>query len=113
MRILTASALTVCVALASPRALSQSEPLQITNLSPLASLRVIPSQRSVEAARGLSWVASTTLSNHFTVEKRDRETLFLDGQTDALTLSLRYGLPNQWDVEVTLPWRHHSGGLYR
>ena len=110
MRILTASALTVCVALASPRALSQSEPLQITNLSPLASLRAIPSQRSVEAARGLSWVASTTLSNHFTVEKRDRETLFLDGQTDALTLSLRYGLPNQWDVAVTLPWRHHSGG---
>jgi hypothetical protein len=34
----------------------------------------------------------------------------LDGQTDALTLSLRYGLPQHWDVEVTLPWRHHSGG---
>jgi len=111
MRILAASALTVCVALASPRALSQSEPLQITNLSPLASLRAIPSQRSVEAARGLSWAASTTLSNHFTVEKRDRETLFLDGQTDALTLSLRYGSPQHWDVEVTLPWRHHSGGF--
>ena len=111
MRILTASALTVCVALASPRALSQSEPLQITNLSPLASLRAIPSQRSVEAARGLSWAASATLSNHFTVEKGDEEALFLDGQTDALTLSLRYGLPNQWDVEVTLPWRHHSGGF--
>jgi hypothetical protein len=45
------------------------------------------------------------------VEKRDRETLFLDGQTDALTLSLRYGSPQQWDVEVTLPWRHHSGGF--
>ena len=111
MRILTASALTVCVALASPRALSQSEPLQITNLSPLASLRAIPSQRSVEAARGLSWAASATLSNHFTVEKGDEEALFLDGQTDALMLSLRYGLPNQWDVEVTLPWRHHSGGF--
>jgi hypothetical protein len=111
MRILTASALTVCVALASPRALSQSEPLQITNLSPLASLRAIPSQRSVEAARGLSWAASATLSNHFTVEKGDEEALFLDGQADALTLSLRYGLPNQWDVEVTLPWRHHSGGF--
>ena len=111
MRILTASALTVCVALASPRALSQSEPLQITNLSPLASLRAIPSQRSVEAARGLSWAASATISNHFTVEKVDEEALFLDGQTDALTLSLRYGLPQYCDVEVTLPWRHHSGGF--
>jgi hypothetical protein len=74
-------------------------------------LRAIPSQRSVEAARGLSWAASATISNHFTVEKGDEEALFLDGQTDALTLSLRYGLPQYWDVEVTLPWRHHSGGF--
>ena len=111
MRTLKTSALAICIALASPRALSQSDPLQITNLSPLASLRAIPSQRSVDTARGLSWAASSTLSNHFTLENKGEESLFLDGQTDALTLSLRYGLPKQWDVEVTVPWRHHSGGF--
>ena len=37
--------------------------------------------------------------NHFTMESEGDESLFLDGQTDALTLSLRYGLPQQWDVE--------------
>ena len=88
MRILTASALAACCAVASLAAFGHSEPLQITNLSPLASLRAIPSQRSAEPARGLSWAASATLSNHFTVENRGEESLFLDGQTDALTLSV-------------------------
>ena len=111
MRTLTASALAACCALAPLAAFSQSEPLQITNLSPLASLRAIPAQRSVDTARGFSWAASASLSNHFTMENEGEESLLLDGQTDALTLSLRYGLPQQWDVEVTVPWRHYSGGV--
>ena len=111
MRTLTASALAACCALAPLTAFSQSEPLQITNLSPLASLRAIPAQRSVDIARGFSWAASASLSNHFTMENEGEESLLLDGQTDALTLSLRYGLPQQWDVEVTVPWRHYSGGV--
>ena len=110
-RTLVASALAICTVLASSLAFGWSEPLQITNLSPLASLRAIPSQRSVDTARGFSYAASATLSNHFTVENSEEESLFLDGQTDALTLSLRYGLPNQWDVEVNVPWRNHSGGF--
>jgi len=111
MRTLTASALAACSALVPLAAFSQSEPLQITNLSPLASLRAIPAQRSVDTARGFSWAASASLSNHFTMENEGEESLLLDGQTDALTLSLRYGLPQQWDVEVTVPWRHYSGGV--
>ena len=110
-RTLLARVLAICTVLASSISFGQSEPLQITNLSPLASLRAIPSQRSVDTPLGLSWAASATLSNHFTLERKGEEFLFLDGQTDALTLSLRYGLPQQWDVEVTLPWRHHSGGF--
>ena len=110
-RALATSALAICTALASALTFGRSEPLQITNLSPLASLRALPFQRSVDTPRGLSWAASATLSNHFTVENKGEESLFLDGQTDALTLSLRYGLPKQWDVEVTVPWRHHSGGF--
>ena len=111
MRTPTASALAACCALAPLAAFSQSEPLQFTNLSPLASLRAIPAQRRVETARGFSWAASASLSNHFTMENEGEESLLLDGQTDALTLSLRYGMPQQWDVEVTVPWRHHSGGV--
>ena len=45
------------------------------------------------------------------MENEGEESLLLDGQTDALTLSLRYGLPQQWGVEVTVPWRHYSGGV--
>ncbi len=110
-RTLIASALAICTSLMSSLAFGQSEPMQITNLSPLASLRAIPSQRSVDSPRGLSWAAFAALSNHFVVESEGEESLFLDGQTYALTLSLRYGLPQQWDVEVTVPWRHYSGGF--
>ena len=109
-RTIIASALAACCALAPLAAFSQSEPLQITNLS-ARFLRAIPAQRSVNTARGFSWAASASLSNHFTMENEGEESLLLDGQTDALTLSLRYGLPQQWDVEVTVPWRHYSGGL--
>ena len=109
-RTIIASAWAICL-LVSSTTFGQSEPLQITNLSPLASLRAIPSQRSVGTPLGLSWAASASLSNHFTMENEGEESLLLDGQTDALTLSLRYGLPQQWDVEVTVPWRHHSGGF--
>ncbi len=110
-RTLAASALAICAVLVSSFTFGQSEPLQITNLSPLASLRAIPAQRSVDTPLGFSWAVSATLSNHFTEEIEGDESLFLDGQTDALTLSLRYGLSQQWDVEVTVPWRHHSGGF--
>ena len=88
IRTLTASLLTACCALAPLVAFSQSEPLQITNLSPLASLRAIPAQRSVDTARGFSWAASATLSNHFTTETEGEELLLLDGQTDALHYQL-------------------------
>ena len=107
-----ASAWAICTLLVSSITFGQSEPLQITNLSPLASLRAIPAQRSVDTARRFSWAASASLSNHFTMENEGEESLLLVGQTDALTLSLRYGLPHQWDVEVTVPWRHYSGGGY-
>ena len=60
---------------------------------------------------GISGAASATLSDHFTEEIEGDKSLFLDGQTDVLTLSLHYGLSQQWDVEVTVTWRHHSEGF--
>ena len=51
------------------------------------------------------------IANHFVVQSAAAEMLYLDGQTDRLALSLRYGFANDWDIELTLPWLHHSGGF--
>ena len=82
-----------------------SEPLPVLNQSPLAVLRALPAQRSAEVEAGLSWSIAGSISNHFTVQEYDSGSLFLDGQSDVLSVAFRYGFLEDWDVEVTLPWR--------
>ena len=111
MRALATSLVAASMIGAPLHATAQSEPLQISNLSPLASLRAQPRQRDAQTLPGLSWAVSGTISNHFTVQNGSDESLLLDGQTDTLAMSLRYGFAPGWDVEAFLPWRHHSGGF--
>lgn len=86
-------------------------PIMIANLSPLAVLRGLPSQRSAGVQRGSVVTMSHSLSNHFTIEESGDESLVLDGQTDLLSVSLRYGFDTDWDIELTLPWVQHSRGF--
>ncbi|MFL2502757.1 MAG: DUF3187 family protein [Luminiphilus sp.] len=88
-----------------------SEPLPVLNQSPLAALRAVPAQRSAEVEAGLSWSIAGSIANHFTLRESDSESLFLDGQSDVLSVAFRYGFLEDWDVELTVPWRHHSGGF--
>ena len=86
-------------------------PIMISNLSPLAALRGLPTQRHADVQLGSIVTVSQSLSNHFTVEESGDESLMLDGQTDVLSASLRYGFNPHWDIEVTLPWVQHSRGF--
>ena len=86
-------------------------PIMISNLSPLAALRGLPTQRHADVQLGSVVTVSQSLSNHFTVEQSGDESLMLDGQTDVLSVSLRYGFDPDWDIEVTLPWVQHSRGF--
>ena len=87
-----------------------SEPLPVLNQLPLAALRALPAQRSAEVEAGLSWSIAGSIANHFTVQESDSG-LLLDGQSYVLSVAFRYGFLEDWDVEVTVPWRHHSGGF--
>ena len=86
-------------------------PIMISNLSPLAALRGLPTQRQADVQLGSIVTVSQSLSNHFTVEQSGDESLMLDGQTDVLSVSLRYGFDLDWDIEVILPWVQHSRGF--
>ena len=111
MRILSTSTVILWWLLMGISPAFASEPLPVLNQSPLAALRALPAQRSAEVEAGLSWNIAGSISNHFTVQESDSGSLFLDGQSDVLSVVFRYGFLENWDVELTVPWRHHSGGF--
>ena len=89
----------------------ESEPLPVSNLSPLANLFALPAQRSATVEEGWSASLNGTIANHFAVQGGSGEQLLLDGQTDGMELTFRYGWAHNWDVEVRLPWLRHHGGF--
>lgn len=88
-----------------------SEPLHAVNQSPIAALRALPAQRSAELEDEFSWHIAGSVSNHFTVQGSESESLFLDGQSNVLSIIFRYRFADNWDVDLSIPWRHHTGGF--
>jgi hypothetical protein len=52
----------------------------------------------------------TSVSSHFVVAEKPAETLRLDGETWRLKLDLRYGISDDWEIQLELPWLSHRGG---
>ncbi len=96
--------------LVSPQALS--EPLQVKNLSPIAGLLGLPSQRGRASSEAGVWQIDTHASwaSHFVLDDSRREALLLDGETRRLALDLRYAPAPGWELQLELPWLQHTGG---
>jgi hypothetical protein len=97
--------------LLAPAALA-SEPLYVRNLSPVAGLFGLPSQRDA-ATLGRSELALAlhgSVASHYVNESNANEILNLDGETLRFALELRYGLAQDWDLQLELPWVEQSGG---
>ncbi len=88
------------------------EPLYVKNLSPVAGLFGLPSQRSAQTVnRGESSLAlHASIASHYVVDGDDDEAINLDGETQRLALEWRYGLADNWEVQLEVPWLDHSGG---
>lgn len=95
-----------------PAAAQAAEPLYAKNLSPVACLIGLPSQRAAAAgpAGSLDVALHTSVASNFVSEFRDGEEINLDGETIRLALELRYALADKWDLQLELPWLDHSGG---
>jgi len=89
-----------------------SEPLYVKNLSPVAGLLGLPSQR--DAYTTPSGVVATALhssiASQYINDSSSTEFLNLDGETLRFALQLRYGLAQNWDVQLEVPWLDQSGG---
>lgn len=89
-----------------------SDPLYVKNLSPVSGLFGLPSQRSADTApnRGFGAAVHSSIANHFALDSDRDEFLNLDGETIRVALDLRYGLWQDWEVQLEIPWMDHSGG---
>lgn len=103
-----AALLTVLGALSA----AASEPLYVKNLSPVAGLIGLPSQRDAytTAEGGVMLGLHGSLASQYVNDSNSNEFLNLDGETTRLALELRYGLAQNWDVQLELPWLDQSGG---
>ena len=87
------------------------EPLWVENLSPMASLLALPSQRSADIREGLSVTLHSDIATHFVSQTRGDETVFFDGETQRHSLGLRWGLSSNWELSAVLPFTRHGGGF--
>jgi hypothetical protein len=87
------------------------EPLWVENLSPLASLLALPSQRSADIREGLSVTFHSDIATHFVSQARSGELVFFDGETQRHSLGLRWGILPDWELSAVVPFTRHSGGF--
>ena len=91
---------------------SASDPLYVKNLSPVAGLIGLPSQRDAQTTPSGQMAAAlySSVANDYVNESSDTEFLNLDGETLRVALELRYGLTENWDIQLEVPWLQQSGG---
>lgn len=89
-----------------------SEPLYVKNLSPVAGLLGLPSQRDANTTSQGEWAVAVhgSLASHYVNESNATEFLNFDGETGRVALELRYGLAENWDLQLEVPWLDQSGG---
>ena len=87
------------------------EPLWVENLSPMAALLAIPSQRSADIREGLSVTLHSDIATHFVSQSRSDETVFFDGETERHSLGLRWGMSSDWELSAIVPFTRHGGGF--
>ncbi|MEH6608603.1 MAG: DUF3187 family protein [Halioglobus sp.] len=95
-----------------PEAMADSEPLYTKNLSPVAGLFGLPAQRSARiGSAGVSSLAlHGSVASHYVSDSESAEVLNFDGESQRLALEWRYGLTDNWDLQLEVPWLDHSGG---
>lgn len=88
------------------------EPLYVKNLSPVTGLLGLPSQRDAATAdKGSLQVAlHSAIANSYVLDNSADEYLNQDGEITRFALELRYGLADNWDVQLEVPWLEHDGG---
>ncbi len=92
--------------------LAADEPLYVKNLSPVTGLFGLPAQRAASSQdRGsLGLALHSSVASNYVLDANSHEYLNLDGETLRVALDLRYGLAQDWDLQLEVPWLQQGGG---
>ena len=103
----------VCGLFPSVYSLAESihEPLWVENLSPIAALVALPSQRSADVREGLSVTLHSDVATHFVSQSSREERVFFDGETQRHSVALRWGVSPEWELTTVIPFTKQSGGF--
>lgn len=88
-------------------------PLPVSNQSPVMGIFGIPRAQGADTlgTGNTQWDATLDLTSHFTGNEAGRESIFLDGETTRLAIQARYGISDNWNLGVEVPWVHHGPGF--
>ncbi|GAB3273702.1 DUF3187 family protein [Parahaliea aestuarii] len=102
-----------CAATSLPLSAAGEEPLYVKNLSPVAGLVGLPSQRSAAVGEAGAWQLALhgSVASHYVSDRGAREALNLDGETQRLALELRYAFAPDWELQLELPWLRQDAGF--
>ena len=92
--------------------LSITEPFAVSNFSPLVKIHGLPAPRSAKilpkgALRG---TIHASLSNNFSKSMNEKQSVILDGESLNMELTIDFGVGNDAELSLVIPYLKHSGG---
>lgn len=88
-----------------------SQPLWAENLSPMAQLVALPSQRSAHIAQSWQWELHSAIASHWTIQSSGNTAVRFDGESTRAIAAFEWGFAPRWSARVSLPWINHGGGF--
>lgn len=87
-------------------------PFATSNQSPFVQVYGLPAAQSADltAAGRFNAGFQFDVSNNFTINNKGGEDISIDGETYRANLRLRYGLTDDIEVGIDIPYLSHSGG---
>lgn len=93
---------------------SITEPFHTRNQSPLVQIYGLPVTEgaTIVPAHRLDIRLLNDFANNGTFATSSRERILLDGETQRITLLLRYGVPGDIEFGIDVAYVRHSGGIF-
>ncbi len=88
-------------------------PLPVAGQTPVTGIFGIPRAQGTDTpgAGQSHWGATLDVTSHFQGSEAGDESIFFDGETTRLALQARYGINDDWNLGVEVPWVHHGPGF--
>ncbi len=89
------------------------EPFAVANRNPFIQIYGLPDTEAAWLAARGEWKTALQVDamNMFSSSSRDGDDLWIDGETYRATVRLRYGVTDNWELGVELPYISHHGGF--